>query len=107
MQRKYFLIMSTLPDMEHGKEIAKALVEERLAACVNLIPNLTSVYRWEGKVEEANEVLALIKTDDENLDRAISRLRELHPYKVPEILALAIDNGFKPYLEWISGSVSK
>ncbi|BCS94261.1 Divalent-cation tolerance protein CutA [Metallosphaera sp. J1] len=107
MNGKYVLVISTLPGMEEGKRIARTLVEEKLAACVNLVPGLVSIYRWEGKVTEDSEVLALIKTNSDRLDELIKRLKELHPYKVPEILALDIKNGFKLYLEWIDESVSK
>ncbi|AWR99953.1 divalent-cation tolerance protein CutA [Metallosphaera hakonensis] len=107
MDGDYVMILTTLPGEEEGKKIARTLVEEKIAACVNLIPRLTSVYRWEGKVVEDNEVLALIKTTSSKAEEAMKRLKELHPYKVPEILALAIKNGFKPYLDWIDESVSK
>ncbi|ABP95896.1 MULTISPECIES: divalent-cation tolerance protein CutA [Metallosphaera] len=107
MTGKYVLVISTLPGMEEGKRIARTLVEEKLAACVNLVPGLVSIYRWEGKVTEDSEVLALIKTNSDRLDELMNRLKELHPYKVPEILALDIKNGFKLYLDWIDESVSK
>jgi periplasmic divalent cation tolerance protein len=95
------LILCTCPDAESATRIARALVEERLAACVNRVPGLTSIYRWRGEVHEANEVLLLIKTCRERFEALRARLVELHPYDVPEVIALDIAAGHAPYLEWL------
>lgn len=84
--------------------ISAALVSERLAACVNALPGVCSTYRWEGAVESATEVLLLIKTQALRLPRLEARLRELHPYDVPEIIALPLSEGSGPYLDWIAQS---
>lgn len=101
------LVISTVPDQETAKAVAKALVEERLAACVNIVPNLGSVYRWQGEVVEDNEVMLLIKTRRERYAELETRIRNLHPYNLPEVIALPIQQGSIPYLNWISESVTE
>lgn len=101
------LVISTVPDQETAKAVAKALVEERLAACVNIVPNLGSVYRWQGEVVEDNEVMLLIKTRRERYAELETRIRSLHPYNLPEVIALPIQQGSIPYLNWISESVTE
>lgn len=95
------LILCTCPDAESAGRIAHALVEERLAACVNRVPALTSVYRWQGEIHEDSEVLLLIKTRRELFESLRARLVALHPYDVPEVIALDITAGHAPYLEWL------
>jgi len=95
------LILCTCPDAESAGHIARVLVEERLAACVNRVPGLTSVYRWQGEIHEDNEVLLLIKTRRELFELLRARIIELHPYDVPEVIALEITAGHTPYLEWL------
>lgn len=99
------IALTTISSLEEGRRLARLLVEGRLAACVNLVPNLTSVYRWKGAVEESSEVLLLIKTSAELLGPLEAALRELHPYELPEVLVLGITSGSQPYLDWILGSV--
>lgn len=101
------LVISTVPDQETAKAVAKALVEERLAACVNIVPNFGSVYRWQGEVVEDNEVMLLIKTRRERYAELETRIRSLHPYNLPEVIALPIQQGSIPYLNWISESVTE
>lgn len=96
------LVLSTAPDRAVAGRIARALVQERLAACVNIVPGLTSVYRWKGKVERDREVLCLIKTRATLLSRLTRRLTALHPYDVPEVIALRIAGGARPYLNWLA-----
>jgi periplasmic divalent cation tolerance protein len=98
-------VLSTAPSAEIADRIATTLIEERLAACVNVLDGLTSVYRWEGQVEREAEVLMLLKTTTEALERLQLRLVELHPYAVPEVLALEVSNGHLPYLEWVRSEV--
>ena len=99
------LVLTTTSSPEDSKKIARALVERRLAACVNIVPRIESVYRWEGKVEEAQEYLLLIKTTEEAFPRLRDAIQELHSYDIPECIALPIENGSVPYLSWINESV--
>jgi len=96
------LVFTTLPNADKAAEIARALVEERLAACANLLPAVRSIYRWEGKIRDENEVLVLFKTRAENVERLKARILELHPYEVPEILAVPVESGYQAYLDWLS-----
>lgn len=100
------LILSTIPA---GKalELAKKIVEERLAACVNIAPKVESVYVWEGKLECEEEALMFIKTTEAAVERLTSRIKELHPYTVPEIISLEIRGveGNPDYLKWISEAI--
>jgi periplasmic divalent cation tolerance protein len=98
------MILSTVPDAEKAGEIARALVEEHLVACVNIVPGLRSIYRWEGKLADEAEVLCIIKTARDRFDQVAARIRQMHPYSVPEIIALPIVKGFEPYLEWVRKS---
>ena len=93
------VVLCTFPDVEMARGIAAVLVERRLAACVNWLPDVESIYRWEGKVERAGEVLAVIKTTRYPELEAV--LKELHPYEVPEILALPVKAGLAGYLKWL------
>ena len=95
------VLMATAPDAGSAERIARGLVEERLAACVNLVPGLRSIYRWQGAIEEAAEVLLLIKTRGDRVADLERRLRELHPYDVPELLRLPAGGGSEPYLRWV------
>ncbi len=100
------LILSTVPDEDKGLEIARALVDEHLAACVTVLPRATSVYRWEGKIAEDGEFVLLIKTRAGRYAELESRLKALHPYKVPEIIALPIVRGSQAYLSWLAAETS-
>lgn len=96
------LCLSTCPDAETAARIARTLVEERLAACVNRIPGVASTYRWQGKIHDDAEVLLVIKTTRERLDDLRQRLAEMHPYEVPELVAFDIAGGLPAYLEWLA-----
>ena len=102
----YQLVLCTCPDTVVANRIARCLVEEKLAACVNLIPGITSVYSWQGKVESSSEVQLVIKTTAEMFEPLSLKIKELHPYEVPEIIALNIQQGDKHYLNWISESIN-
>jgi periplasmic divalent cation tolerance protein len=92
---------STAPDAAVAARIARALVDERLAACANLIPGVRSIYRFRGAVEDESEVLLVIKTRADRVDALAERLRALHPYEVPELLVLPTAGGLAPYLDWV------
>lgn len=95
------VILSTVDQPARAEEIASTLVRERLAGCVNILPNLTSIYRWDSRIERASEHLMIIKTETDKVAELIERLKNLHPYDVPEIISLEVENGFEPYLNWI------
>ncbi|HEU0037450.1 MAG TPA: divalent-cation tolerance protein CutA [Kofleriaceae bacterium] len=98
------VVLSTFPSSDKAAEVAKILVDEQLAACVSLVPSVRSIYRWQGAVEDATETLALIKTTRERYDALATRIVALHPYEVPEILALPLAGGHAPYLAWLAAS---
>ncbi|UOV02853.1 divalent-cation tolerance protein CutA [Pseudoxanthomonas mexicana] len=97
-----FLILSTCPDADTAQRLARILVEERLAACVSLLPGGVSTYRWQGRVEQATEVQLLAKTPADRRDALMARLAELHPYELPEILAVETAAGLPAYLDWVT-----
>ena len=99
------IVLTTAGSEEEARKIARHLVERQLAACVNIVPQVESVYRWQGKVEEAREWLLLIKTTSERFPAVRDALLELHSYNVPECVAIAIEEGSSGYLEWIGESV--
>ena len=99
------LVLTTAGSKEEAHKIARALVERRLAACVNIIPQIESVYRWQEKVEEAQEWLLLIKTSGAAFGRVRDSIKELHSYELPECISLAIEDGSAAYLKWIDDSV--
>ncbi|MBT9332720.1 divalent-cation tolerance protein CutA [Paracidobacterium acidisoli] len=97
------IVLSTAGSREEAERIAHTLVEERLAACVNLAPGLTSIYRWQEKIESAEEVLLLIKTSARHLENLEAALKRLHSYEVPELLILRVESGSREYLDWLAG----
>ncbi len=101
------IVLMTVPDAETGARIGRAVVEEALAACVNVIPGLRSIYRWEGAVQEDAEALCLLKTRRALYPPLRARLEVLHPYEVPEIIGVAAAEGNGPYLAWAFAQVSR
>lgn len=99
------VVLSAVGAQPDAERIARALVEERVAACVNIVPGVTSIYRWKGAVEQEGEVLLVIKTMAAQLDALKARLLELHPYELPEVVVLPIGGGHGAYLEWIAEQV--
>ena len=95
------LIYCTCPDRLVAEKLAMALVERGQAACVNILHGVESVYRWQGKIERENEILLLIKSDTAHFSALEDTISTLHPYEVPEILAVPVEAGHQPYLEWI------
>jgi periplasmic divalent cation tolerance protein len=98
------LVFMTAPSAEAGEAIARTLVEERLAACGSIVPGMTSLYWWEGAVQRDAEVLVLFKTTAERVAALTQRAADLHPYDVPELLAVEVASGLGPYLDWIDAS---
>jgi len=96
------VVLCTCSNEPEGRRIAEALVEARLAACVNLLGGIQSIYRWQGEIETAREVLLLIKSTAERLDELQARITELHSYDTPEVIALPITGGSAKYLDWIA-----
>jgi periplasmic divalent cation tolerance protein len=96
------LAMTSCPDAEVAQRIARALVEERLAACVTQLPGARSTYWWRGAIEEAQEVVCLVKTTRDRLDALRARLVSLHPYEVPELVVLDVTDGLPAYLAWVA-----
>lgn len=96
------LVLSTFPDEQTAHRIGLQLVEEKLAACVNILPSVHSIYRWQGQVEKAAETLAFLKTAKETFPKLQKRLLELHPYEVPELIGIPIEAGSPHYLRWVA-----
>lgn len=101
------IVFSTLPNEVSAREAARELVESGLAACVSIVPGLTSVYRWQGKIEEVGEVLLMIKTTLEAYPLLESSLKACHPYELPEIIAVGSDAGLPDYLDWIAQETAR
>jgi periplasmic divalent cation tolerance protein len=99
------VVLTTCGSLEEARTIARTLVERHLAACVNIVPQIESVYRWQGEIETATEYLLAIKTMATAFDRLSEALTELHSYELPECIAIAIENGSAAYLGWIEESV--
>ena len=104
MTSDYVIALTTLPADADAAEFARTLVDERLAACVNLLPVMESVYRWEGKIEFEAERQLVIKTSRDRVADLWDRVRELHPYEVPEFVVIPIEDGNEAYLRWIGES---
>lgn len=101
----FHVVLVTAEDRAEAKRIGELLVKEKLAACVNVIPKVSSTYWWKGKIESSNEALLLIKTSSEKLGSLIDRVKELHSYETPEVLALPIEKGAPDYLKWLEESL--
>lgn len=101
MNSDVLMVLVTCPDGDTAESLAHTLVEHHEAACVNIVPNLRSVYRWQGRVEMDNELLLLIKTTTTRLDQIRARVRTLHPDELPEVIAVPIVAGSSAYLDWV------
>jgi len=95
------LLYSTVGSIEDAEKIADNLVRERVAACVGFVPRITSVYRWKGRIERETETMLIIKTAADRVDAAMARLRELHPYEVPEIVVIPVERASESYCDWV------
>jgi periplasmic divalent cation tolerance protein len=102
---QFVVVLTTFPVDEDASALARALVTERLAACVNVLPPMPSIYRWEDNVEAVNEHQLVIKTMTTRVERLKTRLCELHPYDVPELIVLPVADGSTAYLEWLRQSI--
>lgn len=105
---KYIVVLITVPDFETGRKIAKVLVEEKLSACVNITKSeVNSIYYWKGNIEDDTENLLIIKTREDKFKDLVKRVKELHPYTVPEIIAMPIVLGSEDYLNWIDETLDR
>lgn len=100
------VLLVTAPSAESAESITQTLVEEQLIACGNITMPIASIYRWQGEIERASEVLVIMKTTVANVSAVVRRVRELHPYEVPEVLSLPVEDGHRPYIDWVSASVT-
>lgn len=107
MMTDCLLVMTTLPDQDTARSLARKLLEERLAACINILPAMLSLYVWQGQTCEAQECLLLIKTQQRRYPQLATWLRTQHPYELPEIIALSLQDGLPEYLEWIIKSTQE
>ena len=103
----YIVILITAKDKEEAQKIADSLVEAKLVACVNIVPQIQSVFWWQGKVDRSPESLLIVKTQKSLFQKVVKQVKSIHSYSVPEIIALPIIAGNKDYLNWITDSVSK
>ncbi|BBG23871.1 divalent-cation tolerance protein CutA [Sulfuracidifex tepidarius] len=103
---KGILLISTVSSEEDAEKIARHLVERKFAACVNVIPKITSFYFWQGKLQKDSELLLLIKTIKDMEEMIIDEVKRIHPYQVPEVLSFDIENGLEEYINWMMSSVS-
>ncbi|MDD2660396.1 MAG: divalent-cation tolerance protein CutA [Methylococcales bacterium] len=106
MPTQYQIILCTCPDKDTAEKIAHLLVNDKLAACVNILPGLTSIYRWHEKTESAQEHLLLIKTNKAGYLAVEKSIKKRHPYELPEIIAVPVENGLPEYLHWIDSCLS-
>lgn len=97
------VVLCTVPSTHVAEQLARTLLEERLVACVNVVPTVRSLYRWQGRIEEAQEHLLVMKTGAGRYEELESRIRALHPYEVCEVIALDVTAGSAPYLAWVLG----
>jgi periplasmic divalent cation tolerance protein len=101
MMTEYIIVFITAPNEKEAVFISRTIVGERLAACVNIIPSVRSIYSWQGRIEDGQEILLIVKTKKSLFERLQARVKELHSYEVPEIIGLPVVEGSKEYLEWL------
>lgn len=99
------LVLSTCPDRDTARQLAERLLEQKLAACANIVPGLESIYEWKGKIERDSEVLLIIKTRLDHYERVESTIQQHHPYELPEILKVSLSGGLRGYLDWIDNAL--
>ena len=103
---KTCIVMITVPDMKTGENIARVMLEEKLAACVNIIGGVRSMFWWDGQIDKSDECMLMLKTVEEKAEQIGRRVKKLHPYKLPETISVQIASGTNEYLDWIRSSVS-
>ena len=106
MEPTALVVLTTLGTVDDARKLVRALVDDRLIACGTLLPGAQSIYRWEGSVKEDSEVVVLLKTDASKWDALAAAVRRLHPYQVPELLALPVNRGLERYLAWVTSEVN-
>ncbi len=106
MQSTYQIILCTCPDKESAENIARQLINDKIAACINILPGITSIYTWQGNIETDQEHLLLIKTRKDRFQTVEKSIQTCHPYEIPEIIAIPVENGLAEYLQWIESCLS-
>jgi periplasmic divalent cation tolerance protein len=106
-RNNFVVFFVTAPDGQCAEVLARKLLEERLVACVNIVPRLRSLYRWEGEVQASDEVLMLLKARRTDIDAVTERVRGLHPYEVPEVIAIDVSGGLRAYLNWLNAETER
>ena len=107
MRKTPLIVLCTVPDRETAEEIANILIADNLAACVNIVPGVTSVYRWENRIEQAEELILVIKTGNRAYKPLQDKINDLHPYELPEIIAVSVQDGLPAYLDWLTQSLER
>ncbi len=105
MKSPYYIALTTCPDNTVANNLAQQIVKQQLAACVNIIPNIQSVYQWQGEIETDNELLLVMKTQQQTLKRLELFILQHHPYETPEFICINIESGTQAYLNWITSSL--
>lgn len=106
MKSNYCIALTACPNPDVATQLARQVVEQQLAACVNIIPAVQSIYQWQGKIEQENESLLIMKTEQQYIASLESFIQNHHPYEVPEFITTTIESGSKAYLDWITASLS-
>ena len=106
MSTSCLVVLCTVPSTQKARDIAESVVQERLCACVNILDQVQSIFRWQAEIQNDPEVLMILKTTEQRYGDLEKRLQELHPYEVPEIIALPIAMGAQSYLDWLTSQVS-
>lgn len=99
------VVLTTAPSADVAEDLGATVVAERLAACANVVPGITSIYRWEGEIQREGETLVILKTTESSVEPLRARIVELHPYDVPEVVAMKVEAGHEPYLSWVRDEV--
>ncbi|HOW27566.1 MAG TPA: divalent-cation tolerance protein CutA [Elusimicrobiota bacterium] len=102
---KYAVVFVTVSSRREAEKVSRLVVGKKLAACVNIVPGVRSLYRWKGRIETSPEILLIMKTESSRMKRLIAAVRSAHSYSVPEIIALPVLSGHKDYLDWVSESL--
>ena len=105
--KKFRIIITTVDNIDLGKKIARQLIENELVACVNIVPNILSIYKWDNQINDDNELILIIKTSKENLNKVEETILNLHSYTTPEIISFKINKSNKDYLRWLNNSIKK